>query len=41
MKEILLPALAIGALGAIFSLLLAIASKIFYIEQDERLPKVT
>ena len=41
MKEILLPALAIGALGAIFALLLAIASKIFYIEQDERLPKVT
>lgn len=40
MMEILLPIVAIGGMGLIFGALLAIASKIFAVEKDERTPKI-
>lgn len=40
MKELLIPVLALGAMGGVFGVLLAIASKIFYVPQDERLPQI-
>lgn len=40
MKEILFPVLALASMGAIFGLLLAISSKIFRVDTDERLPLV-
>lgn len=38
--EILLPVLAIGGMGLIFGVLLAVAAKIFAVEKDERLPLI-
>ena len=40
MKEILLPALAMGAVGLVLGLLLALASKIFAVEKDERAEEI-
>lgn len=39
--EILLPVVAIGGMGLIFGALLAIAAKVFAVDQDERIPKIT
>lgn len=39
--DILLPILAIGGMGLIFGAALAIASKIFAVDIDERVPKIT
>ncbi len=39
--EILLPIIAIGGLGLIFGIILSIASKIFAVEKDERVPLVS
>ncbi len=38
--DILLPILAIGGMGLIFGALLSVASKIFAVEKDERIPKI-
>jgi Na+-translocating ferredoxin:NAD+ oxidoreductase RNF subunit RnfB len=38
--EILLPILAIGGMGLVFGAILAVASKIFAVEKDERIPLV-
>ena len=40
MTEIIFPVIAIGGMGVIFGALLAIASKIFEVKKDERIPKV-
>ncbi|WP_458863786.1 RnfABCDGE type electron transport complex subunit B [Acidaminobacterium chupaoyuni] len=39
--SIIAPVVTLSALGLFFGILLAISSKIFHVEQDERLPKVT
>ncbi len=41
MKEILYAILVLGALGAVFGAVLAIASRVFAVKVDERLPKLT
>lgn len=41
MKEILIPALAMGAVGLVLGALLALASKIFAVEKDERAEQIT
>jgi Na+-translocating ferredoxin:NAD+ oxidoreductase RNF subunit RnfB len=41
MKEILLPVLWIGGIGGILGIVLAIASKVFAVKVDERIPKIT
>jgi len=41
MSELLFPVLAIGGMGVIFGALLAIASKIFEVKKDERIPQIT
>lgn len=41
MNEILLPALAMGAVGLVLGALLAAASKLFHVEVDERVEKIT
>lgn len=38
--SILAPVLTLGSLGLFFGLLLAVSSKIFHVEQDERLPLI-
>lgn len=38
--EILLPIIAIGGMGLIFGAMLAIASKVFAVEKDERIPQL-
>ncbi|MBE7054869.1 MAG: RnfABCDGE type electron transport complex subunit B [Ruminococcaceae bacterium] len=40
MKEILLPALAMGGVGLVLGILLAVASKIFAVEKDERAEEI-
>ncbi len=40
MKEILIPALIVGAIGLFFGALLAIASLIFKVKKDERIPLI-
>lgn len=40
MTEIIFPVIAIGGMGVIFGALLAIASKIFEVKKDERIPQV-
>ena len=40
MNEILIALLILGGLGAVFGLVLAIASKVFYVETDPRLEKL-
>jgi len=40
MTEILFPVIAIGGMGVIFGALLAVASKIFEVKKDERIPQV-
>lgn len=40
MTEILFPIIAIGGMGVIFGAILAIASKLFEVKKDERIPKV-
>lgn len=40
MKEILYAVLILGAMGGIFGAVLAVASKVFAVEADERLPKL-
>lgn len=40
MSEILVPVLIIGAMGLIFGILLGVASKIFAVKTDERVPKI-
>ena len=37
---IVAPVVALGAMGLFFGLLLAVSSKIFHVEQDERLPQI-
>ena len=39
--SIIAPVVARGAMGLFFGLLLAVSSKIFHVEQDERLPQIT
>ena len=39
--SIIAPVVALGAMGLFFGLLLAVSSKIFHVEQDERLPQIT
>ena len=39
--SIVAPVVALGAMGLFFGLLLAVGSKIFHVEQDERLPQIT
>lgn len=41
MNEIIIPVLIIGGLGLIFGLLLAFASFVFEVKQDERIDKIT
>lgn len=41
MWEILIPIICFAALGGIFALILAIASKVFAVKVDERIPKIT
>lgn len=41
MTEILVPALAVGGVGLLFGLLLAVASIIFRVDTDERIPEIT
>ena len=41
MKEVLYAVLVLGAMGALFGAILAIASKVFAVKVDERLPKLT
>ncbi len=41
MSEILIPALAIGAVGLVLGAILAVASKVFYVEVDERVGKIS
>ncbi len=41
MTTVLYPALAIGAIGLFLGILLAVASKIFKVDVDERIPKIT
>ena len=41
MNEILIALAILGGMGLIFGLLLAIASKVFYVEEDERLAPLT
>ena len=41
MSEIIIPALAIGLIGLFLGILLAIASKIFYVKVDERIGAIT
>ncbi len=41
MTEILIPALAIGAVGLALGALLAVAAKVFHVEVDERIEKIT
>ncbi len=40
MKEILIPVICIAAIGGFFGIALAIASKLFAVKKDERIPKV-
>lgn len=40
MSEIFIPALAIGAVGLVLGVLLAIASKVFHVEVDERVTQI-
>ena len=40
MKEVLYAVLVLGIMGAVFGAVLAIASKVFYVETDERLEKL-
>ena len=40
MKEILYAVLVLGIMGAVFGAVLAIASKVFAVKTDERLPKL-
>ncbi len=40
MNEILVPILIIGGMGLLFGVLLGVASKIFAVETDERVPKI-
>lgn len=40
MFDIILPMVAIGGMGVIFGVLLSIASKIFEVKKDERIPKI-
>lgn len=39
--ELLFPVLAIGGMGVIFGILLAVASKLFEVKKDERIPKIS
>lgn len=39
--EILFPVIVIGGMGLIFGALLAVAAKIFAVEKDERIPRIT
>ncbi len=39
--SIVAPVVALGAMGLFFGLLLAVSSKIFHVDQDERLPEIT
>ena len=41
MKDIIFPALAMGVLGLVLGALLAVASKIFAVEKDERAEAIT
>lgn len=41
MNDILFPALAVGAIGLLFGILLAIASKVFHVDVDERIPEIS
>lgn len=41
MVELILPVAAIGGMGLIFGALLAVASKIFAVSEDERIPLIT
>ena len=41
MKDILFPAIAMGGVGLVLGLLLAVASKIFAVEKDERAEEIT
>ncbi len=40
MNEILIPALCVGAVGLLFGILLAVASIVFRVEGDERIPQI-
>ena len=41
MKEVLYAVLVLGIMGALFGAVLAVASKVFAVKVDERLPKLT
>ncbi|MBQ7974560.1 MAG: RnfABCDGE type electron transport complex subunit B [Clostridia bacterium] len=41
MKELIIPVLVVGGLGLFFGLLLAFASMVFAVKQDERIDKIT
>ncbi len=40
MKEILIPVIILGAMGAVFGVLLGIAAKVFRVKKDERLEQI-
>ena len=41
MREIIIPALSIGAIGLVLGALLALASKIFHVEVNEKAVEIT
>ena len=41
MSQILIPIIIVGGMGIVFGILLGVASKIFEVKTDERIPKIT
>ena len=39
-SSILIPVLVVGGMGLIFGVLLGVASKVFAVKEDERVPKI-
>ena len=40
MSQILIPLIVIGGMGIIFGALLGVASKVFAVHEDERIPQI-
>ncbi len=41
LQDLLIPAVSIGGIGLVFGIILAVASKVFHVETDERIGKIT
>lgn len=41
LQDLLIPAVSIGGIGLVFGIILAVASKVFHVETDDRIEKIT